>query len=535
MTLIAEMENRTLIEKLLEEQRQLTAVEKFSRQHDRNEIPHQQKHYRDLIPLVLPKAGEQFAFEVDLDACSGCKACVTACHSLNGLDENETWRKVGVLTGRNKGQPFQQTVTTACHHCAEPGCLNGCPVEAYEKDFSTGIVRHLDDQCIGCQYCSWMCPYDVPQYSSKRGIVRKCDMCYSRLSVGEAPACVQACPSGAITIQIIRKAEAAAAAAADHFLPTAPDPKLTIPTTRYVSAKPLPDSLRAGDQDLLQKQPAHWPLILMLLATQASVGIFGLNVLVRIFAPDLLSAHVSRFNILLAGSLGLVGLAASVFHLGRPLQAWRSFLGWRHSWLSREVLAFGMFGLLVCLYAAAEALSLSRFLTFSLSLAVPATGLLGVICSVMVYHATKRDFWNFRFSGGRFFGTTVIFGLAGAWATSAAGANDGTTSFAMGLMVATLAKCCWELSFFRILDKEMTDSLSSTARLMQKMRPINGLRFIVAAVGGILLPVMWVADPKDFMVPLLGCVFCILGELAERYLFFTAVSSPKMPGGGLAR
>ena len=75
-------------------------------------------------------------------------------------------------------EPYQQTVTTACHHCVEPACLEGCPVLAYEKDAETGIVRHLDDQCIGCQYCVLKCPYDVPKYSAKRGIVRKCDMCY---------------------------------------------------------------------------------------------------------------------------------------------------------------------------------------------------------------------------------------------------------------------------------------------------------------------------------------------------------------------
>ena len=53
---------------------------------------------------------------------------------------------------------------------------------AYEKDPVTGIVRHLDDQCIGCSYCILKCPYDVPKYSRARGIVRKCDMCHSRLA-----------------------------------------------------------------------------------------------------------------------------------------------------------------------------------------------------------------------------------------------------------------------------------------------------------------------------------------------------------------
>src|SRR5678816_4725159 len=194
---------RTLIDDLLAEQQSLTAVERFARSHERGQTPAQARYYRELIPLSKPQPGEQYAFAVDLDACTGCKACVNACHSLNGLDEDELWRNVGVIVGGTVEKPYQQTVTTACHHCAEPGCLLGCPVMAYEKDAATGIVRHLDDQCIGCQYCLLMCPYDVPKYSQRLGIVRKCDMCIDRLAVGEAPACVQACPHGAIRIQLV--------------------------------------------------------------------------------------------------------------------------------------------------------------------------------------------------------------------------------------------------------------------------------------------------------------------------------------------
>src|SRR6185369_3646357 len=146
-----------------------------------------------------------YAFEVDLDSCTGCKACVSACHSLNGLDDDETWRDVGLLIGGDRRHPFQQTVTTACHHCADPACLNGCPVLAYEKDPVTGIVRHLDDQCIGCSYCILKCPYDVPKFNHRLGIVRKCDMCHGRLLHGEAPACVQACPHEAIRIDIVNQ------------------------------------------------------------------------------------------------------------------------------------------------------------------------------------------------------------------------------------------------------------------------------------------------------------------------------------------
>ena len=191
---------------VLDEQQSLSAVDQFAQTYEINSAPTGAKYYRDVIPVSAPKAGQQYAFEVDLDACSGCKACVAACHSLNALEETELWRNVGQLVGGTSELPVVQHVTTTCHHCIEPACLKGCPVEAYEKDPITGIVRHLDDQCIGCQYCMLMCPYDVPVYSKSKGIVRKCDMCHQRLAVGEAPACVQGCPTQAIRIRLVDRA-----------------------------------------------------------------------------------------------------------------------------------------------------------------------------------------------------------------------------------------------------------------------------------------------------------------------------------------
>src|ERR1700712_345957 len=237
-----------LIDELLAEQSRLqTPVARFA-------APHSEARpsslSSQLIPLSLPKPGEQYAFEVDLDSCTGCKACVSACHALNGLDENEAWRDVGLITGGTHSAPYQQTVTTACHHCADPGCLNGCPVLAYEKDPVTGIVRHLDDQCIGCQYCVLKCPYDVPKYNERLGIVRKCDMCQQRLGAGEAPACVQACPTHAI--KIIKVELHIGAADTSKFLSPAPDPSYTQPTTHYVTKRPAPVDVRAADAGVLR-------------------------------------------------------------------------------------------------------------------------------------------------------------------------------------------------------------------------------------------------------------------------------------------
>ena len=157
------------IDSLLDEQGDLSAVERFAQFHEKVAEPLQARYYSALMPAGPPGPGQQYAFEVDLDRCSGCKACVTACHELNGLDEDETWRSVGLLHGGTSALPVLQHVTSACHHCLDPACLYGCPVNAYEKDPVTGIVKHLDDQCIGCQYCTLHLSVRRPKVSTRRG------------------------------------------------------------------------------------------------------------------------------------------------------------------------------------------------------------------------------------------------------------------------------------------------------------------------------------------------------------------------------
>ena len=90
--------NSLLVSELLLRQRDMTAVERFAQRHEAGDTP-PSGCYEALIPLAKPAAGEQYGFRVDLDACTGCKACVAACNSLNGLDEDEAWRSVGLLHG----------------------------------------------------------------------------------------------------------------------------------------------------------------------------------------------------------------------------------------------------------------------------------------------------------------------------------------------------------------------------------------------------------------------------------------------------
>ena len=263
----------TLIDELLEEQQNMTAVERFAQQHSNGGIPSQQKYYSKLLPASPPGPGQQLAFQVDLDKCSGCKACVTACHNLNGLDEQEAWRDVGLLVGGTAALPILQHVTTACHHCVQPACAEACPVDAYDKDPVTGIVRHLDDQCFGCQYCTLACPYDVPKYNADKGIVRKCDMCTDRLSAGEAPACVQSCPHEAISIQTVDTSNFDSLTSNDSLVATAPASDFTRPTTQFIGG-PRAGVMESAADASLQPQHAHWPLIVMLVLTQMSLGMF---------------------------------------------------------------------------------------------------------------------------------------------------------------------------------------------------------------------------------------------------------------------
>ena len=243
-------------------------------------------------------SGQQYAFEIDLGQCTGCKSCVTACHNRNGLATGETWRHVGVMRGSapsaSETAPFSLSrfITHACHHCVDPACLRGCPVHAYEKDPLTGIVKHLDDQCIGCRYCLYTCPFDVPQYNEELGIVRKCDMCSSRLRVGEAPACIQGCLNGAISIAAVDRNQLLRSAEQGEFLPGVPSPEHTIPSTQYVGAAALPADIRPTDFGASRRGDAHTSLVLMLVLTQGAVGTFSFEFLSGFFISPSLSAFL---------------------------------------------------------------------------------------------------------------------------------------------------------------------------------------------------------------------------------------------------
>lgn len=574
MKAVAEEPEMTLIDQLLAEQRSLSAVERFANWHEGHKTPTLASRYRSLLPAQPPSIGQQYAFEVDLDVCSGCKACVTACHSLNGLEDTETWRGVGLLVPPPaqtepddvsilQPKSFHKHVTTACHHCADPGCLNGCPVLAYDKDPLTGIVRHLDDQCIGCQYCIMKCPYDVPKYSERLGIVRKCDMCANRLAVGEAPACVQACPNEAIRIAVVDIAEIisgyrkkndqcpsttptsqhgvhdegmtksanghasknghsdishslairASSFVIPNFLPSTPSPAITVPTTRFRSAKPVSE-LVSGDSHEVRPAKAHLPLTIMLVLTQAGVGLTLI---------DAITGASNRSQSIFAAVISLIGMIAAALHLGQPTKAWRGFLGWRKSWLSRELIVFNKFlGALVL-----HALLLQPWTAWLAT----GVGFVAVFCSAMIYVDTKRPFWGPSLTFPKFGLTALLLGWTGSLMFLPASTDRlllaAMTALFMGMKVAV------ECSIFSNHKHTPDLPLSKTARL-HLMHPLDELfraRLALAAIGGLLMPALMLVSgaPMAAMAVLVFC-FCLAGELIERHLYFVTDAARKMPG-----
>lgn len=564
--------------RLLSEQQDCSAVERFSSLHedlssDAHE-PAQAKYYRRLLPTSNPAAGEQYGFEVDLDACSGCKACVIACHTLNGLDDNESWRKVGTLIIGDPN-PEIQYVTAACHHCEDPGCLNGCPVLAYEKDPLTGIVRHLDDQCIGCKYCMMTCPYEVPQFNHRLGIVRKCDMCSNRLRQGEAPACVQACPNGAISIRLTKR-EASEFSDQERLVPGAPRSTITRPSSRYRTASKSSDGDPIGGEtqyvasNVDMPSESHWPLAFMLVATQASVGVLLVHCLLGSLVTfgawptdavwsaiensgDASEAQLAALIPLLVSlALAMLGLGFAPLHLGQPQRAWRIFLGLRTSWLSREAVVLGIY---VALLSLASAWAGIRWLTGSFSstgawvvdflilLAIPA-GVFGLICSGMIYVVTRREIWNGWRTLAFFGGTTWVAGTAWAMVGLALVQLPGSDRLTAGLWMglsATIAASLTKLwSDWRLLvgPKRPNDHplLARSRNLVHiRLGRLRRFRLVLGGTGALAalgIIAMGAGIPVIFLPALLGiaAVVLSLGELCERLLYFSSVVHDRMPG-----
>ncbi|MGB3564148.1 MAG: DmsC/YnfH family molybdoenzyme membrane anchor subunit [Thermoanaerobaculia bacterium] len=279
---------------------------------------------------------EQALFTLDLNRCTGCSACSIACRTENDVGSGLGWRHVYTFNEAHLPNAGVFHFSLACNHCAEPACLYGCPAKAYTKDERTGAVLLDHDHCIGCRYCSWVCPYGAPQYNPLTRVMEKCTFCSHRLAEDLEPACVTACPVDALGF-----AHRGEPDTARH--PGFPDvglrPGLHLTAKRRHSAPPEMTPLPESDLADLPAAPSasieladEWPLLAFTLVASILVAWFTAS------AAGSRPPNPIAFA-LVAGS----ALAVSTLHLGRPLRAWRAVLNIRHSWLSREVASFSAF------------------------------------------------------------------------------------------------------------------------------------------------------------------------------------------------
>lgn len=380
--------------------------------------------------------------------------------------------------------------------------MTGCPVNAYTKDGLTGIVRHSTDACIGCQYCTWNCSYGVPQYNAERGVVGKCDMCYGRLTRGESPACVSACPEGAIEIEVVRIAEWRGDYKQMANSPGMPSADDSISTTRITLPARASHDLKRVDLTFLRLEHPHWPLIVMTVLTQFAVGTFA--------AVWQSGAH--RWTAVGTLLMSFVALASSTLHLGRPVHAARALRMWRRSWLSREVLLFTLFA------GAGTAFSASLVLGSAFSPVLGAItvicGLAGVGASARLYFVPGRPAWNTPVTLLEFFSTAVLLGFA-----SAAVLGSTTAHAAEGVLwSAAAAAMVIGAKLLRIARSSVHELYGSWQLLSTVLASKLLVRVLLLVVGTVF--VVCAASP---LPRLAGLLLLAAGEFVGRYLFFVSV------------
>jgi formate dehydrogenase iron-sulfur subunit len=473
------------------------------------------------IPQRTLELGEQYRFHFDMTKCIGCKCCVVACNEQNGNPAAINWRRVGEIEGGWYPNTQRLHLSMGCNHCLEPTCLAGCPVDAYSKDPISGVVIHSAETCIGCQYCTWNCSYGVPQYNPERGVVGKCDMCHNRLAEGREPACVGACPQGAIQIEIVNITEWKRNYAASANAPGLPSADDSVSTTRITLPTNLPPDTRKVDLNRVRPEHPHWPLVFMTVLTQLSVGAFAAIWLLHIFGQQ------ARLNIAALVSLAVGGLAlgASTMHLGRPIYAYRALKMWKRSWLSREVLLFGLFSQIAFVYAALLWLNLpgSRVAGVMTVLA----GISGVAASACIYLVPPRPAWRSKHTIAEFYLASALLGplLAANMRLGAQPWLITAVVVAAGLQLLNLmVKFLWLVS-------SDTFELKATARLLSaQLRSLLLLRSALLVVGGVILPLR--AHAAVGLAVALALAFC--GEILGRYLFFVSVVPKNMAASSLS-
>jgi len=146
--------------------------------------------------------GKQYGLIVDQERCIGCEACSVACRLEN--QGHGPYIRVETVSAEIKDKPSGifpdltlHFLPRLCQHCANPPCVEACPVEALNKRPDGPIVL-IEDECTGCRACLDACPYEAISFNDETQKASKCDLCVNRLDQGLEPFCVTCCEGQAL-------------------------------------------------------------------------------------------------------------------------------------------------------------------------------------------------------------------------------------------------------------------------------------------------------------------------------------------------
>jgi molybdopterin-containing oxidoreductase family iron-sulfur binding subunit len=196
-------------------------------------------------------AQHRWAMSIDLNACTGCSACVVACSAENNVPavgpflvhrgREMTWIRIERYEEKlSPGRLDVRNVPMMCQHCGDAPCETVCPVYATYHN-PEGLNAQVYNRCVGTRYCSNNCPYKVRAFNwfdysapekatfafpeplnwqlnpdvtvRSKGVMEKCTMCVQRILEGKGnakdqnrplrdgeiqTACAQSCPTQAI-------------------------------------------------------------------------------------------------------------------------------------------------------------------------------------------------------------------------------------------------------------------------------------------------------------------------------------------------
>jgi molybdopterin-containing oxidoreductase family iron-sulfur binding subunit len=210
--------------------------------------------------MTQEREERQWTMAVDIDRCSGCQACVVACQAENNIPLNTEdrflrframeWIRIERYWEGEFPNVKARYIPVLCQQCDNAPCEPVCPVFATYHN-NEGLNVQVYNRCVGTRFCANNCPYQVrffnwsePRWPESfhshlnpdvtvrtRGIMEKCTFCVQRirrasltakregrpLQDGDVtPACVQACPTDALTFGDILDTKSKVAKLANH-------------------------------------------------------------------------------------------------------------------------------------------------------------------------------------------------------------------------------------------------------------------------------------------------------------------------------